>query len=268
MTRARMSAAASTVGLLALVVALCAGTVGAQTSSRQLLVKTRKLGVLGSVLVDGRGRTLYMFVPDKRRRVTCAGTCAGIWPPLKLPKGAKPRAAGKVKPSLLGSDADPAGGRVVTYAGWPLYTYVADTKPGMASGQALNLNGGLWFVLAASGKVVKTSFGAALSAATRHPIAGKKWFYSLRVTTLDGKPLKARITVQIVDPLGKTHPVQYANTRKNLTNWPIDGRFRDYITWPRSSAVGVTLTLRVTIKTSKGTRTLTNRISPATGKRA
>jgi hypothetical protein len=42
----------------------------------------------------------------------------------------------------------------VTYAGWPLYTYVTDTSPGTARGQAINLNGGLWDVIAPSGKVI------------------------------------------------------------------------------------------------------------------
>jgi Secreted repeat of unknown function len=55
-----------------------------------------------------------------------------------------------------GSDPNPAGGRVVTYARWPLYTYVADTSGGTAKGQALNLNGGLWYVLSPSGKVIRT----------------------------------------------------------------------------------------------------------------
>jgi hypothetical protein len=74
---------------------------------------------------------------------------------VKLPKGAKPVASGQAKSSLLGSDRDPTGGRVITYAHWPLYTYVADTKAGTAKGQALNLNGGLWYVLSPSGKVVR-----------------------------------------------------------------------------------------------------------------
>ena len=43
-----------------------------------------------------------------------------------LPKGWTPKAAGTAKQRLLGSDRDPAGGRVVTYHGWPLYTYVGD----------------------------------------------------------------------------------------------------------------------------------------------
>src|SRR5437868_3396947 len=74
----------------------------------------------------------------------------------KLPKLAKAVATGKAKAALLGSDRNPAGGRVVTYSKWPLYTYVADTAPGQAKGQALNLNGGLWYVLSPSGKVIRT----------------------------------------------------------------------------------------------------------------
>lgn len=123
-------------------------------SAETLVISARQLPDLGKVLVNSKGFTLYMFVPDKHKRVTCVGTCAAVWPPLKLPAGAKLVAKGGVKASLLGSDPDPQGGRVATYDGWPLYTYVADSKPGMATGQALNLNGGLWYVLSTSGKLV------------------------------------------------------------------------------------------------------------------
>jgi predicted lipoprotein with Yx(FWY)xxD motif len=142
-----------------LAAAVSASTTGATTSSAQaktVVITTRKLPKLGTVLVNAKGLTLYMFVPDKRTKVTCVGTCAVIWPPVKLPKGAKPVAKGQAKTALLASDPNPTGGRVVTYAKWPLYTYVSDTKPGMAKGQALNLNGGLWYVLAPSGRVIRT----------------------------------------------------------------------------------------------------------------
>jgi predicted lipoprotein with Yx(FWY)xxD motif len=131
----------------------------APTSMRRptvVRIGTRKLPKLGQVLVDAKGRTLYMFVPDKRKKVTCVKACAVVWPPVKLMKGQKAKATGHARASLLGSDPNPSGGRVVTYARWPLYTYVADTKPGQARGQALNLNGGLWYVLSSSGKVIKT----------------------------------------------------------------------------------------------------------------
>ncbi len=149
--------------LLAVLVGLGAAvgvsTTGAATSRGQaktVVISTRKLPKLGTVLVNSKGLTLYMFVRDKQKKVTCVSSCAAVWPPVKLPKGAKPVAKGQVKASLLSSDPNPAGGRVVTYNKWPLYTYLPDTKPGMATGQALNLNGGLWYVLAPSGKVIKT----------------------------------------------------------------------------------------------------------------
>ena len=119
-------------------------------------VSTKKLPKLGVVLVDGRGRTLYMFVPDKRAKVTCVHACAVIWPPMKIAKGQKASVAGQAKASLIGSDANPSGGRVVTYNGWPLYTYITDTSAGTAKGQALNLNGGLWYVLSPAGKIIRT----------------------------------------------------------------------------------------------------------------
>jgi predicted lipoprotein with Yx(FWY)xxD motif len=109
---------------------------------------------LGPVLVDAQGKVLYTFVPDNAKKVTCVGGCAAIWPPVKL-SGSKPAGSGAVKASLLGSDPNPSGGTVVTYAGWPLYTYVADSGPGTARGQAINLNGGLWYVISPSGTVIK-----------------------------------------------------------------------------------------------------------------
>jgi predicted lipoprotein with Yx(FWY)xxD motif len=118
-------------------------------------ISTRTIPRLGPVLVDAQGRTLYMFVPDNDQKVTCVSTCAQVWPPAFLPSGQKPIGSGLVKQSLLGSDPDPAGGRVITYAGWPLYTFVSDTAPGAATGQALNINGGLWYVLSPAGQVIK-----------------------------------------------------------------------------------------------------------------
>jgi predicted lipoprotein with Yx(FWY)xxD motif len=145
--------------VLGLAVLVGVSATGAATSSGQaktVVISTKKLPKLGTVLVNSKGLTLYMFVPDRQKKVTCVGSCAAIWPPVKLPSGSRPVAKGQVRARLLGSDPNPSGGRVVTYAKWPLYTYVADTKPGMATGQAVNLNGGLWYALAPSGKVIRT----------------------------------------------------------------------------------------------------------------
>jgi predicted lipoprotein with Yx(FWY)xxD motif len=130
-------------------------TTSSTASAGGVKISSATIARLGRTLVDAKGRTLYVFVPDKDKKVTCVGSCAAIWPPAFLPKGQKAVAAAPVKQSLLGSDPDPAGGRVITYAGWPLYTYVTDKAPGQATGQALNLNGGLWYVISPAGKLIK-----------------------------------------------------------------------------------------------------------------
>jgi predicted lipoprotein with Yx(FWY)xxD motif len=127
----------------------------ASSASSTVEISTKSLPGLGTVLVNGQGHTLYSFAPDKHSKVTCVSACAAVWPPVMLASGQRPAASGQAKSSLLGSDPDPAGGQVVTYGGWPLYTYVSDVSAGLASGQALNLNGGLWYVLAPSGKQVQ-----------------------------------------------------------------------------------------------------------------
>jgi predicted lipoprotein with Yx(FWY)xxD motif len=115
-------------------------------------VQTKKIKNLGVVLVNSKNLTLYMFVPDKQKKVTCTSkACVAVWPPLKLKKGQKPTAGGAAKKKLLGMD-----GRVVTYNRWPLYTYAPDTKPSQAKGQGVNSLGGKWYVLTPSGKVLKT----------------------------------------------------------------------------------------------------------------
>ena len=121
-----------------------------QAANKAATVQTKTLKKLGTILVNSKGRTLYMFVPDHRKKVTCKGSCAVAWPPLKLKKGLKPTAGGAARKKLLGLD-----GRVVTYNRWPLYTYIGDSKPGQANGQAQDLNGGLWYVLSPAGKVIK-----------------------------------------------------------------------------------------------------------------
>ena len=126
----------------------------APTTSAGTKVTVASVDGLGPVLVNSQGKVLYIFAPDNAKKMTCVGACAAVWPPLKL-SGSKPVPSGPVEASKLGSAPNPSGGRVVTYAGWPLYTYVADTGPGTANGQAKNLNGGLWYVIDPTGTVIK-----------------------------------------------------------------------------------------------------------------
>jgi len=135
--------------VLTAVALLAVGSTASGSGSVSTLVKTARVKHLGTVLVNRRGFVLYVFAPDKHRRVTCKRACAAVWPPLKA-RGT-PTAGGRAKQSLLGVLT-----KVVTYNHWPLYTYIADTKPGEARGQDTNLNGGFWYVISPSGRVIKT----------------------------------------------------------------------------------------------------------------
>jgi predicted lipoprotein with Yx(FWY)xxD motif len=138
----------------------CGGSAGPSAggttvaNGAKITIMVRSLPAVGTVLVTSGGYALYMFQPDNRRAVTCSAVCAATWPPLKLPSGTTLVAGSGIKQSLLGTDPDPGGGRVVTYDGWPLYTYTGDVQPGQATGQAIDLNGGDWYVLSPSGTPV------------------------------------------------------------------------------------------------------------------
>ena len=107
---------------------------------------------LGRILVDSRGITLYDFVKDKGKTSVCYGACAALWPPL-ITHG-KPVAGPGVHASLLGTTKRKDGKLEVTYGGHPLYYFVADRKPGQATGQGVNQFGGPWWVLSAAGKEI------------------------------------------------------------------------------------------------------------------
>ena len=51
----------------------------------------------------------------------------------------------------LGTIKRSDGSEQATYDGHPLYTYVGDTAPGQAKGNGLNLSGGVWHEMTASG---------------------------------------------------------------------------------------------------------------------
>jgi predicted lipoprotein with Yx(FWY)xxD motif len=123
----------------------------AKSSSGTATIATKKTK-LGTILVDSKGRTLYLWVADKGGRSVCDGGCAQAWPPV-LTKGA-PKAAGAVKANLLGTTKRADGTTEVTYKGHPLYTFVEDHAPGDTTGQGSNGFGALWWVLSPAGQAI------------------------------------------------------------------------------------------------------------------
>ena len=134
---------------------------------------------LGKVLVDSRGRTVYLFTKDSGTKSTCSGACATAWPPV-LATG-KPTVSGGAKASQVGTTTRSDGKRQVTYNGHPLYRFVKDTKSGDTNGERLTAFGGSWFAVSPTGKRIagqtsKSGGGSSSSrpAAPAAPPAPKK----------------------------------------------------------------------------------------------
>lgn len=108
-------------------------------------LKTAKVGGT-TVLTNAKGFTLYWFAPDTATSSKCNGSCATFWPPVKGPASAGSGVTGK-----LGTIKRSDGSTQATYNGHPLYTYVGDHAPGQATGNGLNVNGGVWHEVTASG---------------------------------------------------------------------------------------------------------------------
>ena len=117
---------------------------GAQAASGSALKATTIGGV--SVLTNGQGFTLYWFAPDTSTTSKCNGSCATFWPPVK-----GPATAGAGVTGTLATITRADGSTQATYDGHPLYTYKGDTAPGQDKGNNLNIEGGVWHDVTASG---------------------------------------------------------------------------------------------------------------------
>ena len=115
------------------------------------VMKTR----YGKILVDGKGRALYLFDKEKSRKSECYGACAKAWPVFHA-RG-KPKAGKGIQQKLLGTSKRKDGRSMVTYNGHPLYYYVTDKAPGEVTCQNVDEFGGLWLVVAPSGNAIRSA---------------------------------------------------------------------------------------------------------------
>jgi predicted lipoprotein with Yx(FWY)xxD motif len=111
-------------------------------------LKAQTIPKMGKVVTDQEGFVLYRFDKDSAKPPTtnCIDKCAAIWPPA-LTDGNSDLSG--VDAAVVGAVQRPDGTRQITLAGWPVYRYIGDPKPGTWKGQNV---GGTWFVVAPDGK--------------------------------------------------------------------------------------------------------------------
>ena len=140
---------------LLLVAALGVGAAMAATASLQSsggTVKVMKSSKYGTILVSSTGLTLYRFTLDKKGASACGAGCVKLWPPYLVKGKAKPTAGAGATASLLGTIKRPNGGLQISYAGFALYRYSGDKKPGAMTGEGFQH---AWYAVSPTGALVK-----------------------------------------------------------------------------------------------------------------
>jgi predicted lipoprotein with Yx(FWY)xxD motif len=121
--------------------------VAAQRWKGWLVLSDAQNPALGTVVVNGKGLTVYRFDADtaKPSVSNCTGACAALWPPIKFTKKLKLKG---IPRSAIGNIMTKDGICQATINGRPAYTYAKDTAPGQINGQGI---GGKWFAMAPDG---------------------------------------------------------------------------------------------------------------------
>jgi predicted lipoprotein with Yx(FWY)xxD motif len=132
---------------------------GANAPMAAATLMVAKDAALGQFLADEKGMALYLFTKDDKNVSNCYDKCATAWPPL-LSAG-QPKGLDGINAALLGTTQRKDGMLQVIYNGYPLYYYAKDEKPGDVKGQGV---GDAWYVLSASGEMIKGSASAAPAA--------------------------------------------------------------------------------------------------------
>ena len=121
-----LAVALGAVGLLA------AGALAGNAAQSSATISLRSTK-LGSILVNSKGHTLYLFGKDRGGKSSCSGQCAQFWPPL-VARG-KPTVGKGLKASLVRVTKRSDGKLQVSYNRHPLYTFSLDKRAGQTKGQ-------------------------------------------------------------------------------------------------------------------------------------
>lgn len=103
------------------------------------LITLKENSTLGSVLVDGKGRTLYTFSKDVNGQSQCTGACLSEW---RIYYASNLKPAEGIESAEFGTITRSDGAMQTTFKGWPLYVFTGDRKSGDANGNGVE---NVWF---------------------------------------------------------------------------------------------------------------------------
>lgn len=102
------------------------------------------------VLADSAGHTLYVLSSESGTKLHCTGTCLRTWVPLEVKVATTHVAVGAGVKGKIAFVHRTSTMKQVTDNGFPLYTYVGDTKADGTAGEAVVQDGGTWYMARAS----------------------------------------------------------------------------------------------------------------------
>ncbi len=159
---------------------------------------------LGAYLVDGAGRTLYLFGSDVPAGAAtpavsnCLAQCLPYWPVFHVDTVT---VSGNLSASDFAEILRSDGAKQTTYKGWPLYYFASDTAAGDVNGQGV---AGTWFV--ATQPFYTTMVRADATAAHFLTDGGGRSLYVFASDTVG---------------TSTTAPVSACQTGGCATNWPV-----------------------------------------------
>ena len=128
------------------------GTAPASGGASSVAMVSAASTSLGMILVDGSGRTLYLFEKDQPNQSACAGACAAAWPVDQT--SGTPKAGSGVTASMLGTIKRSDNTTQVTYNKHPLYYFQGDSGTGQHNGQGVDAFGAKWYAVTPAGGAV------------------------------------------------------------------------------------------------------------------
>ncbi|MGD1843381.1 MAG: hypothetical protein ACFB0B_21180 [Thermonemataceae bacterium] len=108
-------------------------------------VNLRTDATLGSILVDGEGRTLYFFSLDASGESNCNDNCLNAWP---IFYAESPSLSSGLNQGDFGAITRADGSLQTTYKGWPLYYFAPEGDGAIEAPETTNGEGvnEVWFV--------------------------------------------------------------------------------------------------------------------------